>query len=288
MSGCTLEVDPGLFYPPLMMAQRDLNIFPLYGQEKLTGAVTGPLFPSNAAELLVAAIGTDVVTGSVAPYTHTISQANQLASLTVEKNLGNYQSLQFAGGRVSKFSLKCPNSDAPADITADLETQSWAILATPTAVTIANELPFVFAEAQLTVFGTVVTQVTNIQLDIDNAVKGTYTFAQSHQPSFLTPVTRKVTGTFDVAFDSLNDATYGYFSMMMAQTQGSLSFKLAHPTAPGYSVTFTLPQINLSKYADDVKMEDIVISSIQFEASLDLATGVTVQAVINNGVATGY
>jgi len=68
MTGNTLEVDPGWFSPELMMGVRDLHVFNMQGEEKFEGAVEGPLFPSNAIQLLVAAIGTDAVTGTAAPY----------------------------------------------------------------------------------------------------------------------------------------------------------------------------------------------------------------------------
>ena len=73
MTGNTMEADPGWFSPELMMAVRDRNVFNMYGEAKYQGAVDGPLFPSNAMELLVASIGTDAVTGTGVPYTHTIS-----------------------------------------------------------------------------------------------------------------------------------------------------------------------------------------------------------------------
>ncbi len=286
MSGCTIEADPGLFYPPVMQGQRDLNIYPLYGQQKNLGAIDGPLFPTNGIPLLVYALGTDVVTGT-SPYTHTITQANQLSSLTVEKNLGNFQSEQWAGCRVNKYTLKCANSDSPVEITADVIAQSVAVLATPTPISTINELPFVFAEMTLTIMGQVAAQATNLQLDIENGLKPTYTFAQSHDPSFITPVTRKISGTFDVVFDSLNDVNWGFFSKMLAQTQGSLVILLAHPSSGG-SVQITLPVINIEKYADDVKMEDVIISSVTFEAALDQATGATISTVVTNSQATAY
>src|SRR5271154_3501370 len=88
----TMDVDPGLFSPAVMTGTRDLQVYALYGQEKDAGAIGAPLFPTNGVELLVYAIGSDVVTGgSPGPYTHTILQTNTLPSVTVEKNLGNFQ-----------------------------------------------------------------------------------------------------------------------------------------------------------------------------------------------------
>lgn len=288
MTGCTLEVEPGWFSPELMMATRDLHVFNLQGEEKFEGAIDGPLFPSNAVELLAASVGTDVVTGSAAPYTHTLSQANQLASLTVEKNIGSYQSLQFAGCRVGKMTMKVAAGNEAATISADVTGQSAAILTTPTAVTVANELPYVFAEATCTLFGVARTEATSAEITIDNGLKSTYTFSGQRGPGFITPVTLHVSGTVDVVFNSLNDATYGDYLKMQNQTEGAFSLALAHPGAGGYGATVTCPQVVYSKYSNDLKISDVVLSTMTLEASKQLTSGYTVQATVTNGVGTAY
>jgi hypothetical protein len=288
MFGNTMEADPGWFSPGLMMATRDKQVFNLYGEAKFAGAIDGPLFPSNALELLVASIGTDAVTGTVAPYTHTISQANILPSVTVEKNLGGYQSLQFAGCRVNKMSIKAPVGNAPVEMSADMMGQSVAILTSPTAISVTNELPFVFAEASVTLATHARADVTNVQIDIENGVKETYTYSGQHGPSFLTPVTLHVSGTIDVVWSSLNDATYGDFNTMENGTLGALAVSFTHPGGGGYSVTLNCPQVALSKYASTVKLEDVLMTSLTFESSKSLPSGYSIQAVVLNGVSTAY
>jgi Phage tail tube protein len=287
MTGCTIEEDPGWFSPELMMDTRDLHVFNLYGEAKFTGAIDGPLFPSNAIELLVAAVGTDAVTGTAPPYTHTISQANTLPSLTVEKNTGDFESLQFAGCRLGKFSLKVPTGNEAAMITADVSGQSVLTLSSPTAVTVTNELPFVFAEATASIFGTARTEAHNVEFSIDNGLKETYTYSQAHGPSFITPVTLHVSGSLDVVWDSFTDSTYGDFTKMVNGTEGAFSIALAHPSNAG-SVTLNAPQVVYSKFSNDLKMTDVVLASMTWEATKQLTDGYTVQAVVLNSVSTAY
>jgi hypothetical protein len=290
MTSNGMEYDSGWFSPTLMMGDRDKQVFNLQGEAKNVGTIEGPLFPSNAIPLLVAAIGTDAVTGSGIPYTHTISQANTLASLTVEKNLGNYQSLQFAGCRVGKFTVKAPVGNEPVMISADMSGQSVAILTSPTAITVTNELPWVFSEASLTLDTHARADVTNVELTIDNGLKETWTYSSNHGPSFITPVSLHVSGTIDVVWSSLNDSTYGDFTTMENLTLGALSVSFTHPGMNGYSVTFNCPQVVLSKYANDVKFDDVIMSSMTFESSRPLTGGsqYTIQAVVVNGVSTQY
>ena len=287
---CNVEPDPGWFTPQVMQGVRDKQIYNMYGEAKYTGNIDGPLFPSNGIQLLTYAIGSDVVTGTVAPYTHTISEANTLSSITVEKNVGGFQSLQFAGCRIGKVTLKVPTGDQAATITADVTGQSVAILTTPTAVSVVNEIPFVFAEGTLTAFGNARAEATNIQVDIDNGLKSTYTFSGQHGPNFITPVTLAVNGSFDVVWSSMNDAVYGDFNSLINGTLGSLTFLIAHPGASGSSVQVTLPQIVINKYKNDIKLTDVVMSTLNFEATRPLTGGsqFTIQAVVKNGVSTAY
>lgn len=372
MTANTMEEDPGWFSPAVMQGMRDLQVYNLYGEAKFAGNVTGPLFPSNAMELLVSSIGADnqpgagitgttgsgsttlsvlstvgattitvtsaagfsmnqviqidvnntvgpttaecrkitniatnvltldkaltyghanaaAVIGVVAPYIHTIQQENTLASLTVEKNLGSYQSLQFAGCRNSKFSLKAPVGNTAVEIAADLMGQSVLTMNSPTPIVITDELPFVFAEATLNIFGQGRNDVSGVDIGIENGLKETYTYSQAHGPSFLTPVTVHTSGSIDVVWSSLTDSTYGDFSKMKNGTLGALAFTLAHPASVG-AITINLPQITLNKYANDIKMTDVIMSSLSYEASRPLSGGsqYTVGATVSNNVYLPY
>lgn len=373
MTGNSLSLDPGLFFPKVQMGQRDLNIFPLYGQNKLAGSISAPLFPSNGAELVVSAIGMDAAPGQgvvgstptnattmssssivgattinvaaitgytagttivqidtntgttktsecrkvttitgtatpytltldaplayahasasavsavLAPFTHQISQQNTLPSLTVEKNLGGFDSLQFAGCRINKLALSCQATNQEATISADIMAQSAAVLDAPSAITVVNENPFVFAEAQLSMFGQVIAQAENFSMDIENGIKDTYTYG-SHGPKFLTPVTRHISGKTDLVFTSLDDATWGYYTQMTAGNEGALAFSLTHPNGGG-TWTFNLPAVRLKTYTDAVPMDDVIKSSLAFEARLNLATSTTIAATLVNSAYIAY
>lgn len=288
MTSNTIEYDPHWFSPEVMQAVRDKQIYNLYGAATIAGGIGGPLMPTNGIPLLVYAIGTDAVSGTGAPYTHTVSVANQLKSQTIEKSIGSHQSLRYAGVRIDKFELKAAAGNTPAEITVDAKGQSAAIITTPAAVSIVNELPFVFSEATLTLFGNARADVESFTLTIENSIKETWTFSGNHGPSFVTPTALHVSGQFDVAWSSLNDATYGDYTSMVNGTLGSLSFGLTHPVAANGSVTLNCPQVVLSKYSNDLKVGDIVKATLMYESSKSLPSGNTINAVITNGVATAY
>lgn len=288
MSSNTFEVDPGWFSPEVMQGVRDGQIYNLYGEATYNGTVAGPLFPGNGIALLVYAIGTDVVSGTAAPYTHTVSQANQLKSVTVEKNIGGVQSLRFAGVRINKLSLKCAAGNTPAELSVDGVGQSAAIVGTPAAVSVANEMPFVFSEASLTLFSNLRAEVSSVDMNLENTVKSSYTYSGQHGPSFITPTKLHVSGQVDLVWSSLNASTYGDFTSMTNGTLGALSFALAHPVAANGSVTVNCPQVVLSKFSNDLKIGEVVMATLTYEASKTLPSGNTVNAVVTNSQSTGY
>jgi hypothetical protein len=370
MTGNSLELDPGLFSPKVMLGQRDVNTFPLYGQYKNAGSVTAPLFPTQGIALLAGAIGADAqagngVTGTgsaspntlngavsagattvtltsatgytvgayiqidvngsgptttaevrkitvvstntltldtalvyahangaatkvvTAPFTHTITQANTLSSFTVEKDLGGAESLQFAGARIGKFGLQVQASNQEAAVSVDFVAKAAAVLATPTPITVTNESPYVFAEAVATIFSQAVTQVSQVDLTVENGLKETYTFNSSHNLNFLTPVTLKVSGKVDLVFTSLDDATWGYWTQMVGGTEGNLQLALTHPSSAG-AVTIAQPRARIRTYGDSIKMDDVIMSSLQFDGYLNFSTLQTITATVANSAWLPY
>jgi hypothetical protein len=366
MTGNTLDLDPGLFAPKVMMGQRDVNILPLYGQYKNAGSLTGPLFPSNAGLLIPAAIGPDAsagygVTGStpgsantlaspitagattavltsatgytvggfimvdvnntatpttaevrkivtvatntvtvdvaftyahasavatavvVAPFTHSIQQANTLSSLTVEKQLGGTQSLQFSGSRVNKFEVQATNGNQEIGISADLIAKHAAVLDSPSAIAVTNELPYTFAETTLSLNATAVAQATSADLTVENGLKDTYTFNSSHELQFLTPLTRTVSFKADLVFTSLDDATWGYWTQMTTGTSFSVALGFTHAEGGG-AVSFAMPLAKIKTYTDAVKIDDVIMSTISFDIYLNLPTLQTISATVVNGL----
>ena len=130
-----MEVDPGLFFPPVIVGQPDEFIFGLYGQEKDGGAIDAPIFPTNGIAMLAYALGgADIVTGSSpGPYTHTIGErgTGQPPSMTVEKIIGGKQSLIFPGSKVAKYTLKGQATDTEASAAIDMMSQSFQIGTSP-------------------------------------------------------------------------------------------------------------------------------------------------------------
>jgi hypothetical protein len=242
------------------------------GSGPYTLTLDKPLYFTHLNGASVYVIGTSSSPGQCV---HTILQGNNLPSLTIEKNIGGFQSLQFSGAKIDKYALKAEASDAAVSFTASTIAKSYTVLDTPNPISnIVNEAPFVFAEATAQLnfgYGSPVTvaQLSNISLDVENGLKPTYTFNQTHDLQFLTPLTRHISGQFDVVFTSLDDATWGYFNIMQNQIQGSLSLSFTHASTNS-AISLSLPAINLAKYADALKLDDVVMTTLNFEAAYNI------------------
>lgn len=237
-----------------------------------------------------AAVAANAVAQAVqAPFFHNLNPTNTLNSLTLEKNIGGFQSEQFAGCRVNKYSLKLGATNTEAAFTADVIGQGVTVLSSPNAVTIDSAAPFVFAEATVTILGQASVPVANIQLDLENGLKDGFTLGSSHDLTYLTPTTRKASGTASIFFQSLNDSNVGFFVKMRPGTsvQGVVTLTLAHPTSGG-SVSLTLPQVNISKYTDEIKLGDAVMISLGLEASMQLSNSQTISGYIANSQNTAF
>jgi hypothetical protein len=221
---------------------------------------------------------------SVPMFSHSILQANVLDSLSIEKVVGGFQSELYVGCRVNKYNLKLAATDTEAEFTADIIGKSASSQSSPDTVSILNEAPFVFAECTFTLFGTAIQVPTTIELDIDNTVKSTYSMTGAHDPAYITAMARAISGKLTPVFTSVSgDATYSYFTNYYTNSPmtGSLSIALAHPSNGG-SITITLPAVNFKKFGDEIKLEDVVLTPLEYDAKANLASSpiTTISATI--------
>jgi len=283
----TLTSGTGFSVGQVIQVDTNVTSTPLTAECRKIATLTGATGTVDVA-WSYAHTSTTAVIGVIAPFTHSIQEAVNLSSFTVEKNLGGPaayggESLQFAGARVGKLSIAATTTDAEATMSVDMVAQSYQILDSPSVVSIINESPFVFAEGTFSLFGQTVAQAQNFSLDISNGLVSSYTFNGSHNLQYLSPVTLAVSGKVDVIWDSFDDATWGYLTKETAGAGGAMSFALVHPGSPtAGSVTLTCPNVYLKTVQEDPKFEDVITSTLNFMAFLNITTNSCVSATIVN------
>jgi hypothetical protein len=230
----------------------------------------------------------------VAPFYHNVAPANTLNSYTIEKNLGGKQSEQYAGCQIDSYNLKCPTTNSEVSFSAAVMGLAVATLSSPTAVAVDSGNPFVFAEGSLSFQGNVMTTATNVEIDIQNTIKDTYTVGTSHLPTYLTATTRKFSAKCTAVFSSLTDAAWGYFTQAFPSIApsstpvvGALSLTLTHPSGGGI-IGINFPQVNIDKIGDDVKVGDVITQSLDLTPSYDISLGYAIQAYVANNAWSAY
>lgn len=299
-STITLVSGGGAYFTTGDVVQIDLNVAGTSTAEShktsvstdtLTITDTSPnntLFFAHLTGIQVIHLGN--ATTSLPTMSHTVPLAGTISSFTFEKNLGNFQSEQYAGGGVNKYQLKVPTGNNPANFTADLMAQSLAFLTTPTTPVINGaDSPYVFREATLSVGGTNFSQANNFALNLDNQMKATYTYSGQAGPSFLPATDLIIGGTHDMVWSSHTDATFGLATLASALTQKTLSIVLAH-TSNNFGITLTMPEIVYKTPKTDPKVGELILQTMAFDAfySLTAANPATIVATIVNNVWTPY
>jgi hypothetical protein len=259
-----------------------------------TGTLTVPALQYKVDSVLNGGAGL-VIQRVVAPFYHNVLPSNSaLNSYTIEKNLANYQSEQYAGCRVDKFSLKLPSTNAEVSFTADLFAKAVAILDTPTAVTVDQAAPYVFSEGAVNFNGKALVQATNIEFTLENTVKDTFTITNSTLPTFLTPTTRKITGKCTMIWVSNDDTDWGYFKKMIPSLasggtpfQADLNVTLTHPLGAGiFYIDF--PQVNFAKVGDEIKIGDVIMQTFDFQAAYSIASSTVLSSYFANSAWAAY
>jgi hypothetical protein len=87
---------------------------------------------------------------------------------------------------------------------------------------------------------------------------------------------------------SFDDADWGYFNKALSATQGVLTASFTHPSNNKESLVLSFPQVNFTKYKDDLKTKDVVMSNLTWEASYQFSSSTRFTAYLTNTVNTGY
>ncbi|MGH7723414.1 MAG: phage tail tube protein [Candidatus Dormibacteria bacterium] len=235
------------------------------------------------------AVGASAIAQNVqAPFFHNAGYQNTLPSFTIEKNTGGFESIQYRGCRVNKFSLKLDTTNKAAEYTADMIGQSFTVLPTPTAITIDQSSPWVFAEASVSLYGQLASQIDSIQVDIDNGLKDIFTFNQAHFLNFLLAASFKVSGQATAVWTSFDDPNWGYFNTAVGAVQGALSLTLTHGAGGKETMSITIPQVNLTKYKDVLKTKDAIMTNLSFEGSYQFSSSSRITASLSTQQNTPY
>lgn len=225
------------------------------------------------------ALGKATVAGTTT-YTHTITldPAGQLPSLTVEGNEVAIKMKQ-SGVYINKLSLACAAGNV-AKLTMEWyglnHTDNATLTSTPAYVT--DYLTML--NATITIGGTAMADVDNIQLDIDNQLEAQFPIGTSRYPAQIVRKNKpKITGK--ITFIDYPSTLYQAF---VNATTVSININLT--ASGGKSLTINIPAAGFSKgFAQEIKdgpvTADADFTVFQDPASSNIITVTAVNSVAN-------
>lgn len=270
--------------PQLLRNSRQPIAAAVPGIRKVSGTITAPLFPDIGNQFMAGVIGADTVTGSAAPYTHTIDPANVLKSFSIEKNMDGAD-IQYTGMIVSKAEIELA-TNAEAKVIYTFEGQQDAVLGSPGTPAFPGDVPFGPTGITATLATYPDLTVSSVKATIDNTGKPYPTFNGQNYPETVIGTTRKVSYDVVAFLQSLSGTVppnYYYF----LTNAPSLAFQVALVQGTD---TWTLKSTNcvMTKYSDPIKLGDVVMVNFTLDAMLDPVSGKDLELVIVNSQATAY
>jgi len=227
-----------------------VNFGTLGDAPSLPGTITpsgkmSTLLPASLPHPFYWALGNVTKTGT-GPYTHTITPANVLPSLTVEGNEVAINMKQ-SGVYINKLSLACASGDV-AKLTMEWfglnHTDNATLTSTPTYVTDFLTL----LNATITIGGTAMADVDNIQLDIDNQLEAQFPIGTSRYPAQIVRKNKpKITGK--ITFIDYPSTLYQAFV-----NASTVAININLTASGGKSLTINIPAAAFSKgFAQEIK-----------------------------------
>jgi len=254
------------------------------GTQKASGPITLELPPGGIGLLLKHAIGSVTTTGA-GPYTHTfVPDSRDGESLTVQigrpSTDGTLNPFTYSGVKISSWSLKASIDEY---VTATFNTYGAAeesdsgTIPLASAVYPADDDPFVFTDAQVTVDG-VVHCFTDIDLSYESSLKEDRYFmcpnsgATPDEP--LDNGEIEVSGTLAGDFDDLT--LYNIY-----KTDTEVPLVLTFAASGGLSLVITM-NVRFDGETSTVDGPEILDESISFMATSDTSDAAAFTAVLIN------
>lgn len=131
------------------------------------------LRPSVCAQLAAYALGNDEVSGLAAPYKHTITPAEDIPWITVERGIGRiYERIQDC--KVDVMEIK-GSSGKPIDFSVDVKGALATLLESPSEETYELDQPFTFFHSAFSVFGSPIKRVQDFSFKYSNKLEALHT-----------------------------------------------------------------------------------------------------------------
>lgn len=291
-------IPPDTFWPQIQVLE---SMGTRFSPDKVIKADQGPgiikgakvkieVEPENIGQILLAALGADVVTGSgVLGYTHTMKRAavSQLPTYTwwFDKGL---KFPQFTGSMLNKLDINIKNKEY---VIADTD---WTALGydntgTSKSPTYSPYRSFLWDQATVTVDGVGNLNYDNLQISIDNHVAAEHALAPTIYTTKIWTEGMRVTMSADLYFEDVTQlnkflaGTTAHFNVLLTSTE---NIPGSSPLTP-FTLAFDMPIVH---YTAAPLHNPTGVLKVPFAGvcRFDSVAGYSIQAALKNSVSAAY
>jgi len=254
------------------------------------GKIKVELEPENCGEMLMAAFGTDTLTGSsTAGYTHTFTRlaATQLPTYSWWFDSGATFP-QFAGTMCSKLDIAVKSKEF-VQLDTEWTALSYVAGGSSQSPSYSARKPFVYNQAVVQIDGTPSVNYDDLKITIDNQVKADPTLNNSIYPQKIYSEGMKVDVSMTLFFE---DTTQ--WAKFLAGTSCHLNIAITSPetisgsTGPvPYSITIDIPTVNY-KSAPLTNPKGVLKITFQGVGVYNTSGSKTLSVALVNSISASY
>ena len=273
--------DKPLYIPDTGYRGQAVDLFGEYqGPISSTYEIDGDAYPTSVGNLLALILGTDTVTGTVAPYTHKFATNATPVSMTLSDfYVAGFR--QWAGQKCEKLTFKF-TPDAGLTYTAQMLGFPSVVGAAPSTQTFTTVPFFLGWEATVSIGGTADTQLDSFTLTLQRkGSKALFSANDSQNPFdvFVGPLA----ADWDLEFYMEGDTEYDY---AMVQGSKAVSVTLTQP-GTSYSLNFTSSAVQFTEPTID-RSKEFVGVTLKGSGIYNATDSSVVAATLINSVSAAY
>jgi len=211
----------------------------------------GHVYPNEIGYLVLSMFGSDSVTGTSAPYTHTFTLAQTAPSLAL-LDYNGVQTYQMRGMRAGKLSFTFNAAEDFLKWSATLNGKDYTT-STATVPTATASNAFVGWQASVSVGGSAFAKVITFEANLTRDLSIVYTANNTQAPYTIYQGPLDATGNMVIVFDSASDLnrylSNSTASMSVTFSNGSYSFTLTSA-----NVTFAADAAEIARDEVDLRL----------------------------------
>lgn len=248
---------------------------------------------SSVGALLTYALGSDVVSGAMPNFTHTITPANSLPYVTFWRDIADTLYEQYQDCFISSLTLRAGAGDPLTAAVAVNGLSSTRLTVAPdnaTPIPIQAGYVYNYNDVTVTLAGGATALVSSFELTVDNNVSRQQT--DDFVPYDVLAGQRQVSLSFDLVFETLTEYNKFHYGSATGTTQSktiyTTSADFQFDNGINNQIKFTLPSIAYEEFPVAPNTGgDPIVASVRAVAQRPTA-GAILTAVVKNQVTGAY